>query len=101
MDMTIESTYTVALRDYPELPPKERALAEVRYCKTLEKRLGTPDDVAHVLKAVRRLSDGDGEADDESQKLMRLWRVATDAARQAAFQGLGDANEAWFDVQLS
>lgn len=34
---TIETTYTVTLRDYPEeLPAKERIAAETRYAKALE-----------------------------------------------------------------
>ena len=43
----IESTYVVALRDYPEeVPAKERIAAEARYAKILEKQLGGPEQVA-------------------------------------------------------
>ena len=46
----IESTYVVALRDYPEeVPAKERIAAEARYAKILEKQLGGPEQVAAAL----------------------------------------------------
>lgn len=101
MDATIDRTYTVALCDYAELPLKERTAAEMRYAKALERRLGTPDDVAHALKAVTRLSEDGGESSPEAVQLMRQWRLATDAARLAAFQGLGESHEAWFDLRLA
>ncbi|MDB5848441.1 MAG: hypothetical protein JWP29_2193 [Rhodoferax sp.] len=102
-ETTLETLYTVALRDYPELPLKERLAAEVRYCRALERRLGPPVDVAHALRAVEQLSDGGDitEVSEEERKLVAHWRVATDAARQAAMQGLGESPEAWFDVRVA
>lgn len=103
MQTTMDTSYTVALRDYPELPQTERLAAEARYCKALERRLGPPEDVAHTLRAVEQLADGDGMAEPSSEeyKLVAHWRIATDAARQAAMQGLGESNEAWFDVRVA
>ena len=103
METTLETLYTVALRDYPELPLKERLAAEVRYCRALERRLGPPEDVVHALRAVEQLADG-GSADEpsaEELKLVAHWRIATDAARQAAMQGLGESPESWFDVRMA
>ena len=52
---TIETTYTVALRDYPELPSKERIAAEARYTRVLERKLGGPEVVADALRTVMHL----------------------------------------------
>ena len=103
MDTTLDTLYTVALRDYPELPVKERLAAEVRYCRALERRLGPPEDVVHALKTVEQLAEGDGTPPPGSEpfKLVAHWRTATDAARQAAMQGLGDSHEAWFDLRVA
>jgi len=103
METTLDTLYTVALRDYPELPQKERLAAEMRYCKALERRLGPPEDVVHTLRAVERLAEGDvmAEPSSEEYKLVAHWRIATDAARQAAMQGLGESNEAWFDLRAA
>jgi len=106
MDTTLDtlySAYTVSLRDYPELPPKERLAAEVRYCRALERRLGPPEDVVHALKAVEQLAEGDStpEPGSEPYRLVAHWRTATDAARQAAMQGLGESHEAWFDLRAA
>jgi hypothetical protein len=103
METTLDTLYTVALRDYPALPLKERLAAEVRYCRALERRLGPPEDVVHALRAVEQLSEGNDVADlsEEERRLVAHWRIATDAARLAAMQGLGDSAEAWFDVRLA
>ena len=103
METTLDTLYTVALRDYAELPLKERLAAEVRYCRALERRLGPPEDVVHALRAVEQLAEGDStpEPGSEPYKLVAHWRIATDAARQAAMQGLGESNEAWFDVRVA
>lgn len=103
METTLDTLYTVALRDYPALPLKERLAAEVRYCRALERRLGPPEDVAHALRAVAQLDEGNdiSELSDEERKLVAHWRIATDAAKLAAMQGLGESPEAWFDVRVA
>lgn len=93
-----EPFYTVALRDFPELPDKERMGAEIRYCKALERRLGSEAGVADALRAVLSLEE---EGDHpEGQALALRWRMANSAARQTGLQGLGEPAEAYFDVRL-
>jgi hypothetical protein len=102
METMIEALYTVTLSDYPDLPAKERMAAEARYCKALERRIGPPEDVAHVLKAIERLTDDSevSEPSDETRKLVSHWHLACNVARTAGLQGLGDLPEAWFNVRV-
>ena len=94
-----ENAYTVALRDFADLPDKERMAAEIRYCKALERRFGSGVGVADALRAVLALEDGGQHADGQAQALR--WRMANAAARQAGLQGLGEPAEAYFDVCLA
>ena len=88
MDAMTEASYAVALQDYPGLPEKERIAAEVRYCRTLEKQLGTPDDVAHLMRAVERAAHDDVEPSDEARKLATQWQMANRAAGTRRCAGL-------------
>lgn len=99
MDIAEESLYRVTLRDYPELPERDRTLAELRFCKVLERKLGTPEDIALRAAAGRRVAeDSDGEVSAEDLQLAKEWFKVYDLARQAGFSGLGDSQEAYFDV---
>lgn len=95
------TAYSVALRDGPALAVHERIDAEVRYCQALEMRLGTPDDVAHVMRAIARLSQDEQEPTPEANTLLVQWQLANHAARKDAMQNLQAAPGAWFDVQLA
>ena len=98
-DAATEALYRVSLRDYPELPMKDRISAELRFCKALERKLGSPENVALRAAAGRRVtedSSGDVVADD--LLLAKEWFKAYDVARQAGFSGLGESQEAYFDV---
>ncbi len=101
MEITTDTGYAVALHDHPGLGAAERIAAEVRYCRALERQLGSPDDVAHLLRAVTRAANGDEEPSDEARRLFVQWTMANRAARQAAFAGGSDAPQAWFDVRLA
>jgi hypothetical protein len=99
---TIETTYTVALRDYPELPSKERMAAEARYVRVLERKLGGAEVVADALRAVMQLEESDGgEARAEDRTLAAQWTKAANAAREAGYQGLGEVDGAYFEVRLA
>lgn len=55
---TLEACYTVTLRDYPEeLPAQQRANAERRYAKELEKQFGGPEQVAAALDTMSSLEE--------------------------------------------
>jgi hypothetical protein len=103
METMLETLYTVSLTDYPELPEKEQLAAQARYCKALERRIGSPEDVVEALKVMERLAD-DGDVSELSEETLRLvnqWRLACVTARTAALQGLGDLPEAWFDIRVA
>ena len=98
----IEATYTVALCDYPNLPDHERARAEARYVRVLERAFGGPEQVAQALRIVQGLEDLTSEEITESDKsIFRQWGKASIAAGQAGFQGLGEAESCYFEVRAA
>lgn len=98
----VDTIFTVALRDYPELPLRERTAAENRYTRVLERKLGGAEVVADALRAVMLLEESDGsEASDEDLAMARQWTRAAQAAREAGYQGLGEVDGAYFEVRLS
>jgi len=100
MDTLLDTTYLVALVE-PALPEAIRMQAELRYCRELERRLGTPDDVAHALRAIARVATLADEPGAEAQTLLVQWRLANHAARQLAVQDLPQAAaQARFEVRL-
>lgn len=102
MEAIETTTYTVALRDYPELPPRERCAAETRYTRTLERKLGGPEVVAEALRAVMQFEESDGsDASAEDLAMARQWTRAAQAAREAGYQGLGEVDGAYFEVRLT
>jgi hypothetical protein len=98
----LESTYAVALRDYPEeLPPKERMAAEARYARELEKQLGGPAQVAAALDTMSSLEESPPEIVSAGDlALIKQWGKASVAARQAGFRDLGEGDGAYFEVRL-
>ena len=99
---TIETTYTVTLRDYPEeLPAKERIAAETRYAKVLEKQLGGPEQVAAALDTLNNLEESPPEVVSPGDlTLLKAWGKASTAAKQAGFRDLGEGDGAYFEVRL-
>lgn len=98
--MTLEASYLVALVE-PALPQPARMQAELLYCRELERRLGSPDDVAHALRAVARLARLEDEPSGEAQTLLVQWQLANHAARQQALAGLPAVRDARFEVRLA
>ncbi len=98
----IETRYTVALCDFPGLPDKDRMAAEARYIRALERQLGGDEVVEQALRTVLRLEESDGDdVNSEDKATMGRWTKAVNAARQAGYQGLGEAEEAYFEVRLA
>lgn len=99
----IDVIYTVALRDFPEeLPEKRRIDAESRYARELERVFGTPEQVAAALQTMTSLEESPPETvSDGELALLKQWGKASNAARQAGFRDLGEAEGAYFDVRLS
>ncbi|KQP37997.1 hypothetical protein ASF44_12325 [Pseudorhodoferax sp. Leaf274] len=99
--MTLDTAYLVALVE-PALPEATRMQAELRYCRELERRLGTPDDVAHALRAIARVATLEEEPGQEAQTLLVQWRLANHAARLQAVRDLpAGAHHARFEVRLA
>lgn len=91
-------SFTVTLHDFPDLPDSIRHTAEARYKAALEKALR--DDVLIAMRAYQAISDGPNEyVKPADVELAKCWEKAADLARQAGFRGLGDADEAYFDVK--
>ena len=99
---TVESTYTVTLRDYPdEIPAKERMAAETRYAKALEKLLGGPEQVAAALDTMNNLEESPPEVVSPGDlALLKAWGKASAAAKQAGFRDFGEGDGAYFDVRV-
>lgn len=101
MDTVIDSLYTVFLINFPELPLKERMVAEIRYSAALEKALGSPELVATAYGAWCSASDSsEAEITADQANQAKTWLRAVDRARVAGFQGLGEAEGAYFEVRL-
>jgi hypothetical protein len=97
----MEATYAVALCDYPHLPEHERTRAEARYARVLERQFGGAAQVAQALHIVQGLEDTPPEEITEAAKsVFRQWGKASQAAGQAGFQGLGEAEGCYFEVRL-
>ena len=100
MEIT-ETLFTVALRDFPELPSKDRISAEARYIRVLEKHLGSPEALAETLQHVMALEEADGaEVNPAGVAMVNRWTKAANAARQAGYQGLAEVEGAYFAVRL-
>jgi hypothetical protein len=99
---TMDIAYTVALRDFPEeLPERRRNEAESRYARELERVFRSPQEVVNALRAIGNLEDAPpDEVSEADLDLLRRWGKASNAARQAGFRDLGEADGAYFDVRV-
>lgn len=100
---TLEAVYTVVLRDYPdELPAQQRANAEMRYARELEKQLGGPEQVVAALDTMSSLEESPPEIVSPGDlTLLKHWGRASVAAKQAGFRDLGEADGAYFEVRIA
>jgi hypothetical protein len=95
------SPYVVSLQDCPGISLKDRMAAEVRYCKALERRLGSPDAVADALRAVQAIEAARPADLSPEQKLAQArWQQANAAARLFGLNDLANVAEGRFDVRL-
>jgi hypothetical protein len=92
-------TYIVTLRHFPGAPSGVIHAAECRFQAVLDRVLG--DRVVPSLKAFQNVSEF--SANSLSKDEIRLaveWAEVYARAREAGFRGLGDADEAYFEVRL-
>lgn len=93
-------TYTVTLVDFPAAPPDVIHAAEARFRAALDKALA--DQVAPTLRAFQSASESSAnELSKDEVKLAGDWVAAYAKAKEAGFRGLGDADEAYFEVRLT
>lgn len=92
-------SYTVALQGYPDLPPELRQQAERRYTRTLERALGSPDDVMPCYQAWAAAQEAsEDELAQEDISLALRWQKACMKAMQEGFNGLGECPDAYFEI---
>jgi hypothetical protein len=98
---TLDVTYSVALRDYPEdLRAADRIKIETRYAQELEWAFGTADNVAAALDTIEALqASPPGALSASDLALVQHWSKANASARQAALQEVGDVASCRFDVE--
>lgn len=98
---TVDTLYSVSLRDYPEdLRAADRVKIEIRYAAELERAFGSPDNVAAALDTMESLETSPPDvlsAGDLS--LVKQWSKASAAARQAALREVGEADGCYFEVE--
>lgn len=92
--------YTVKLCE-SSLGAHERIQAETRFCKALEGKLGTPEQVRDMLRQLQSAEEEGRELTQDEQALARRWQRAHIAARFVGLQDLAEITGAWFDVQAS
>ena len=93
--------YTVALEDAGTIPSAQRISAEVRFISSLERALGSAEDVARVYRAWVDASENQAsDVDAESAQLAVRWPRAFDMARQAGMREMGELPEAHFTVRI-
>ena len=93
--------YSIILQDAPvDLPDHARQEAEQRFCRTLERALGGPEQVLAAYQAWAMAEDtAENEMALEDVALAKRWIAAAGRARGDAFQALGET-EAWFEVRV-
>jgi hypothetical protein len=94
-------TYTITLHDFPGIADCAREKVQDQYRRTLEKALGSPDDVLPTYRAWLHVSEsGSEELNADDATLADRWIKASNLARQAALRTLGQADAAYFEVTL-
>ncbi|GHD04627.1 hypothetical protein GCM10007320_65600 [Pseudorhodoferax aquiterrae] len=93
-------SYTIKLRG-SDLGARERALAEARFEKALEDKIGSSDQVRDLLRVLQEAEFHGRALIADEQVLARTWQRATLAARAIGLQNLADISDAWFEVRAS
>jgi hypothetical protein len=96
----MDMSYSVGLQGIDDLPPAERAVAERRFTKELEKVLGGAAAVVATYKAWKDASENDSEeVTAEAYSMAVKWPKAFQAAQRTGLQNIGDG-DAHFEIRL-
>ncbi|GHC91688.1 hypothetical protein GCM10007320_40940 [Pseudorhodoferax aquiterrae] len=90
--------YAAVLREGAGMTHRQRDAAQMRFEAALEDRLGSPEEVAAL---VRQLMQAEIGGDPPAPELVRRWERANAAARYTGLQSLADQTDAWFEVSLT
>lgn len=94
-------SYSVTLEDFPEITSQYRVEAERRFRKALERALGGETEVPGAYRAWQNAEESaESELSEDDRQLAQRWQKAAMRARQDGFQGLGDSDEAYFEIRL-
>ncbi|MDB5777929.1 MAG: hypothetical protein JWP93_294 [Polaromonas sp.] len=94
-------SYSITLQDFPGIPEEARVKAQDQYRRALEKALGGADEVPPTYQAWLSVSEtGNDQLNKDDVAMATKWQKASDLARQAGFQSLGEADEAYFEFKL-
>ena len=93
-------SYIVTLMDFPGAPPDVIHAAEARFRAALEQALA--DQVAPTLRAFLSASESSAnELSKDEVKLASDWATTNAKAKEAGLRGLGDGDQAYFEVRLA
>lgn len=90
--------YTVALRD-SDLDHHDRIKAETRFCKVLEERLGTPEQIRDMVRLLQSAEADGRPLTPQEEALAKQWQRAHLSARLAGLQDLAAISDAWFELE--
>lgn len=96
-------TYSVSLQDFPDIPANLKQDAERRFIRTLERAIGGEQALLSAYAAWCNVQDSGGSEGlaQEEIALAKQWLQAASRAQQDGFNGLGDAQQAYFDFQVA
>lgn len=94
-------SYTIHLEDAPkDLAERNKRDAELRFQRTLERRLGGPDGVIHAYQAWKNAEEtSEHELNEIQISLIKQWISAAMQAQTEGFRELGEC-EAYFAIRL-
>lgn len=87
----MEASYSVALRDCPAMPDADRAKAEARYARVLERQFAARHKSPMRWPSCKAWKTRHQKRSLRTPRPFKQWSKASAAANEAGFQGIGDA----------
>lgn len=94
-------SYTISLQDAPSgITEQAKAEAEHRFQRTLERALGTEEEVIEAYRAWQTAEEtAETELSNEEITLVKRWIAAATRAQHDGFRELGES-EAYFEIRV-